>query len=77
MESGYTELEPALAQPSPQLRETQKKDAKALFLNQSALVDEIFPRIAAETTSHVAWETLQKEFLVKEGTYCQIANFET
>ena len=63
VESGYTEPEPAPAQPSQQLRETRMKDAKALFLIQSALDDEIFPRIAAAITSHEAWETLQKEFL--------------
>ena len=63
VESGYTEPDPAPAQPNQQLKETRKKDAKALFLIQSALDDEIFPRIAAATTAHGAWETLKKEFL--------------
>ena len=30
---------------------------------QQALDDEIFPRIAATTTSHKAWETLKKEYM--------------
>lgn len=51
------------SQPDQQLRETRKRDAKALFLIQSALDDEIFPHIAAATTSNEAWETLKKEFL--------------
>lgn len=36
------------------LRELRKKDAKALFLVQQALAEEIFPRIAATTTSKQA-----------------------
>ena len=63
MESGYKEPKPARAQPSQQLRETHKRDAKALFLIQLAMDDEIFPQIAASTTSYKAWETLRKEFL--------------
>lgn len=55
VENGYTEPIPAPTQPDQQLRETRKKDAKALFLIQSALDDEIFPRIAAAATSHEAW----------------------
>ena len=53
VESGYTKPKPKLAQaqPSPQLRKTRNKDEHALFLIQSALDDEIFPRIAAATTS--------------------------
>lgn len=43
VETGYVEPNPAPAQPSDQQRETRKKDAKALFLIQSALDDEIFP----------------------------------
>ena len=60
VESGYTEPDQAPAQPNQQLKETRKKDAKALFLIQSAMDDEIFPRIATATTSHEAWETLKK-----------------
>jgi len=60
---GYEEPDPAPAQPNKQLRETRKKDAKDLFFIQSAMDDEIFPRIAAAITSHDAWETLKNEFL--------------
>ena len=34
-----------------------------MFLIQSALDDENFPRIAAETSAHGAWETLKNKFL--------------
>ena len=43
--------------------ETRKKDAKALFFIQTALDDEIFPQIAAATTSNDAWKILKQEFL--------------
>jgi len=54
VESGYTKPDPTSAQPNQQLKETQKKYAKALFLIQSALEDNIFPRIAAATIAHEA-----------------------
>ena len=44
------------------LKETKKKDAKALFLIQQEVHDTIFSRIAAETTSSQAWKILKKEF---------------
>jgi len=50
VENGYTDPNLAPAQPNQQLRETRKEDAKALFLIQSALNDEIFSRIVAATT---------------------------
>ncbi|KAH0661898.1 hypothetical protein KY284_026829 [Solanum tuberosum] len=53
----------APTQPDNQLRETRKKDAKALFLIQSALDDEIFPRIATAANSKQAWDTLKQEYL--------------
>jgi hypothetical protein len=40
------------------LKELQKKDAKALFFIQQAMVESIFPRIAAATKSKDAWDTL-------------------
>lgn len=45
-------------EPDQGLRERRKKDAKALFMIQQALDDEIFPRIAAASTSNEAWNTL-------------------
>lgn len=63
VETGFAELEPALTEPNQQLRENRKKDAKALFFIQQAIDDEIFPRIAATTTSKMAWETLRQEYL--------------
>jgi len=52
--NGYTKPIPAPTQPDQQLRETRKRDAKALFFIQSALDDKIFPRIAAATSAHGA-----------------------
>ncbi|KAG6385530.1 hypothetical protein SASPL_154366 [Salvia splendens] len=46
-----------------QLRENRKKDAKALFFIQSALEDDIFPRISAANTAYEAWEILKQEYL--------------
>ena len=54
VENGYTKPIPAPTQPDQQLRETRKRDTKALFLIQSALEDNIFPRIAAATIAHEA-----------------------
>lgn len=44
------------------LEENIAKDAKALGLIQSAVSDDIFPRIALQETAKDAWEILQKEF---------------
>lgn len=33
---------------------------------QQALDDEVFPRMAAETTSHEAWEILKKKYMGDE-----------
>lgn len=63
MENGYKEPTPTPAVPNQQLRETRKKDAKALFFIQSALDDDIFPRISAASSSHEAWEILKQEYL--------------
>ena len=63
MKNGYDEPNLVPAQPSQQLRKNRKRDAEALFLIQSALVNEIFPRIATVATSHEAWEILKNEYL--------------
>uniref|UniRef100_A0A803MAM1 UBN2 domain-containing protein n=1 Tax=Chenopodium quinoa TaxID=63459 RepID=A0A803MAM1_CHEQI len=63
VENGYDEPNPAPAIPDAQLKENRKKDAKALFFIQSALDDDIFPRITAATSAHEAWETLKQEYL--------------
>ena len=63
VEMGYVEPNPAPAQPDNQLWETRKKDAKALFLIQSALDDEIFPRIATTANLKQAQDTLKQEYL--------------
>lgn len=60
VESGYEDSDPGHAQ---RLRENRKKDAKALFLIQHALDDDIFPSISAAETSNEAWEILQQEFM--------------
>ncbi|KAH0776767.1 hypothetical protein KY290_008178 [Solanum tuberosum] len=44
------------------LRDSKKKDAKALVFIQQTVHDSHFSRIAAETTSKQAWSILQKEF---------------
>ncbi|XP_020412742.1 uncharacterized protein LOC109947236 [Prunus persica] len=44
------------------LEENVAKDAKALGLIQSAVSDDIFPRIALKELTKEAWETLQQEF---------------
>ncbi|KAG6388713.1 hypothetical protein SASPL_150145 [Salvia splendens] len=59
----YQSLISAPAVPDQQLRETRKKDAKALFFIQSALEDDMFPRISAANTAHEAWEILKQEYL--------------
>ncbi|KAH0653060.1 hypothetical protein KY289_030738 [Solanum tuberosum] len=44
------------------LRNSKKKDAKALVFIQQAVYDSHFSRIVAATTSKKAWSILQKEF---------------
>ncbi|XP_010277694.1 PREDICTED: uncharacterized protein LOC104612075 [Nelumbo nucifera] len=61
VEKGFEDTNPT--EPDQRLRETHKKDAKALFLIQQALDEKIFPRIAAGSTSTQAWEILKQEFL--------------
>ena len=64
------------------LKETKKKDAKALFFIQQAVHETIFSKIVVVTTSMEAWQSLKKEFqgsskviTVKLQTYCR--DFET
>ena len=55
VEQGF--VDPGVANPEhvpdAALKEKRKKDAKALFIIQSALDDEIFPRIASDRKSVV------------------------
>ena len=61
VEEGFEDAIPT--EPSQRLRETQKKYARAFFLIQQAIDDDIFSRIAAASTSHQAWKILMQEFL--------------
>ncbi|CAO2827768.1 unnamed protein product [Amaranthus hypochondriacus] len=63
VENGYDEpaTEPVIL--DQQLKENRKKDAKALFFIQSALDDDIFPRITAANSAHEAWEALKQDYL--------------
>ncbi|CAL9226316.1 unnamed protein product, partial [Arabidopsis halleri] len=61
VENGFEDANPAA--PDQQLRESRKKDAKSLFLIQSALDEDILSRIVAVNTSHEAWEILKREYL--------------
>ncbi|XP_048494374.1 uncharacterized protein LOC125494702 [Beta vulgaris subsp. vulgaris] len=82
VEGGYDEPEEPPEAPDKKLRENRKLDAKALFLIQSALDDDIFPRISAVSSSKKAWDILKKEcrgdnkvISVKLQTLC--GNFES
>ncbi|XP_074282965.1 uncharacterized protein LOC141607508 [Silene latifolia] len=63
VETGYTKPDPTPDVPKALLKENRKNDAKALFFIQSALDDEIFPRITGANSAHEAWETLKQEYL--------------
>jgi hypothetical protein len=54
VEKGYS----AMGISTNTLKELWKKDAKALFSIQQAVVESIFPRIAATTKSKDAWNAL-------------------
>src|SRR5262249_5805305 len=82
VENEYKEPNPALVEPEQRLRENRKRDAKALLLIQSAIDNDIFPRISTATTSKQAWEILKQEYLgnkkvitIKLQTLC--GDFET
>ncbi|ESQ38881.1 hypothetical protein EUTSA_v10001863mg [Eutrema salsugineum] len=49
--------------PDQRLRKNRKKDAKALFLIQTALDEDILSRISAVNTSHEVWEILKREYM--------------
>jgi hypothetical protein len=58
VEKGYS----ATGVSADTLKELRKKDAKALFFIQQAVVESIFPRIAAATKSKDAWDALQNGY---------------
>ena len=62
VESGYSEPEKSPTQPSQSLCDDRKKDAKAMFFLQSALDDDIFPRISSAKSSKEAWEIIKREY---------------
>ncbi|KAF8377139.1 hypothetical protein HHK36_030512 [Tetracentron sinense] len=65
VEEGYEEpenVETLSNARKQQLKETKRKDAKALHLIQQGVADPIFPRIINATTSKEAWDILQKEY---------------
>lgn len=44
------------------LKDTQKKDAKALFFIQQAVAEAIFPIISSATNSKEAWDALKNGY---------------
>ncbi|XP_077242627.1 uncharacterized protein LOC143883158 [Tasmannia lanceolata] len=67
VESGYENFakeERLTAAQKNELKESKKKDARALFLIQQAMDEPIFPRIMAAATSKEAWDLLQEEYQV-------------
>ena len=62
VESGYTEPKEPPTEPDQKLRDNRKRDAKALFFIQSAVDDDIFPRISHAKTSKEAWEIIKHEY---------------
>ncbi|XP_020250603.1 uncharacterized protein LOC109827988 [Asparagus officinalis] len=61
VEDGFIDNAPV--EPDQELRDKRKKDAKALYIIQQSLDDEVFPRIAAASTAKEAWSTLKQEYL--------------
>lgn len=57
VEDGFTDPDK-----ESRLRESRKRDSKALVILQKAVRDCIFSRIASATTSKQAWSILHKEF---------------
>lgn len=45
-----------------QKEDSQKEDAKALYLIQQAVDDPIFDRIAVANSAKEAWEQIQKQY---------------
>ncbi|XP_077249473.1 uncharacterized protein LOC143888980 [Tasmannia lanceolata] len=58
----FAELEKLTAAQKNKLKESKKKDARALFLIQQAMDELIFSRIMAATISKEAWDLLQEEY---------------
>lgn len=65
VESGYTEPAPQdpPVEPDQRLRDNRKRDARVLFFIQTAVDDEIFPRISSAKTAKEAWEIIKHEYL--------------
>ena len=65
VESGYIEPAPQYppVEPDQRLRDNRKRDARALFFIQTAVDDEIFPRISSAKTAKEAWEIIKHEYL--------------
>ncbi|XP_074363066.1 uncharacterized protein LOC141704626 [Apium graveolens] len=61
-EKGYDESANLTNAQKEALKETKKKDAKALFFIQQAISESLFPRIMRVTMTKEAWEVLQEEF---------------
>ena len=55
-------VENGVSNTDPNLQETMKKDARALFFIQQAVHDTIFSKIAAATNAKEAWTTLKTTF---------------
>lgn len=62
VESGYEEPEEPPEVPDKKLRDNRKLNAKALFIIQSAVDDDIFPRISTAKMAKEAWEILKMEY---------------
>lgn len=62
VESGHEEPEEPPEVPNKKLRENRKLNAKALFMIQSAMDDELFPRISSAKTAKQAWDTIKREY---------------
>ncbi|CAH9093303.1 unnamed protein product [Cuscuta europaea] len=60
VDEGFEDSQPE--EPDQALRDKRKTDAEPLYFIQQALDDEVFPRIAAASTSKEAWSILQKEY---------------
>ncbi|XP_050131467.1 uncharacterized protein LOC126607786 [Malus sylvestris] len=61
-EEGESETENIPVEAPVVTKEERIKNAKALSLIQSAITDELFPRIRNEKTANGAWEILRREF---------------
>ncbi|KAL9241306.1 hypothetical protein vseg_015437 [Gypsophila vaccaria] len=61
VEHGFKDVKST--EPDATLKETRKKDVKALFIIQQALDEVVFFRIASATTSKEAWDILKLEYL--------------